>query len=73
MSAFRLAIAFADRGARWCIYDVSEPAVGSVNAGRLPFDEPGAAEVLERAVARRAAARPRRDPAMVGRRSTWSW
>jgi UDP-N-acetyl-D-mannosaminuronic acid dehydrogenase len=46
-----LAIAFADRGARVVIYDVSESAVAGVNAGRLPFDEPGAGPVLERAVA----------------------
>jgi UDP-N-acetyl-D-mannosaminuronic acid dehydrogenase len=45
-----LAIAFADRGARVGIYDVSEAAVATVNAGRLPFDEPGAAEVLRRVV-----------------------
>jgi UDP-N-acetyl-D-mannosaminuronic acid dehydrogenase len=45
-----LAIAFADRGARVAIYDVSEPAVAAVNAGRLPFDEPGAGPVLKRAV-----------------------
>jgi len=42
-----LAIAFASRGARV----VSEPAVESVNAGRLPFGEPDAGPVLERAVA----------------------
>jgi UDP-N-acetyl-D-mannosaminuronic acid dehydrogenase len=46
-----LAIAFADRGARVGIYDVSEAAVATVNAARLPFDEPGAAPVLERVVA----------------------
>jgi UDP-N-acetyl-D-mannosaminuronic acid dehydrogenase len=45
-----LAIAFADRGARVGIYDVSEAAVATVNAGQLPFDEPGAAGVLERVV-----------------------
>jgi UDP-N-acetyl-D-mannosaminuronic acid dehydrogenase len=45
-----LAIAFADRGARVGIYDVSENAVATVNAGTLPFDEPGAAGVLERVV-----------------------
>ena len=33
------------------IYDVSQSAVDCVNAGRLPFDEPGAAPLLERAVA----------------------
>jgi UDP-N-acetyl-D-mannosaminuronic acid dehydrogenase len=46
-----LAIAFADRGARVVIFDVSETAVESVNAGRLPFDEPGAGPVLQRLVA----------------------
>src|ERR1700751_4469215 len=46
-----LAIALAARGAQVAIYDVSEPAVESVNAGRLPFDEPGAAPLFERAVA----------------------
>ena len=46
-----LAIAFASRGARVVIFDVSEPAVESVNAGRLPFGEPDAGPVLERAVA----------------------
>jgi UDP-N-acetyl-D-mannosaminuronic acid dehydrogenase len=46
-----LAIAFAARGARVGIYDVSEAAVATVNAGQLPFDEPGAAEVLAGVVA----------------------
>jgi UDP-N-acetyl-D-mannosaminuronic acid dehydrogenase len=43
-----LALAFADRGAQVGIYDVSEDAVATVNAGRLPFAEPGADEVLHR-------------------------
>ena len=46
-----LAIAFAHRGAQVSIYDVSQPAVDCVNAGRLPFGEPGAGPLLERAVA----------------------
>jgi UDP-N-acetyl-D-mannosaminuronic acid dehydrogenase len=46
-----LAIAFADRGARVSIFDVSETAVDMVNAGTLPFDEPGAADVLNRVIA----------------------
>jgi UDP-N-acetyl-D-mannosaminuronic acid dehydrogenase len=46
-----LAMAFADRGARVGIYDVSEKAVATVNAGRLPFDEPGGARVLADVVA----------------------
>ena len=60
-----LAIAFADRGARVGIYDVSDAAVATVNGGRLPFDEPGAAPLLERAV---AAGRLRAsvDPSVVG-------
>jgi UDP-N-acetyl-D-mannosaminuronic acid dehydrogenase len=44
-----LAIALANRGARVGIYDVSEAAVETVNAGRLPFAEPGAAEPLREA------------------------
>ncbi len=46
-----LAIAFADRGLRTGIYDVSASAVGTVNAGEMPFDEAGAADVLKRVVA----------------------
>ena len=60
-----LAIAFADRGLRVGIYDVSEAAVAGVNAGRLPFDEAGAGPLLERAAASGqlfASA----DPAVVG-------
>jgi UDP-N-acetyl-D-mannosaminuronic acid dehydrogenase len=60
-----LAIAFADRGARVAIYDVSESAVQCVNAGKLPFDEPGAAALLERAVAS-GRLRASADPAVVG-------
>src|ERR1700761_5870909 len=60
-----LAIAFADRGAQVAIYDVSESAVESVNAGRLPFDEPGAAPLFERAVAA-GRLRASTDPAVVG-------
>jgi UDP-N-acetyl-D-mannosaminuronic acid dehydrogenase len=60
-----LAIAFADRGARVVIYDVSQSAVGLVNEGRLPFDEAGAGPRLAGAV---AAGRLRAsvDPAVVG-------
>jgi len=43
-----LALAFADRGARVAIYDVSETAVAAVNSGRMPFAEPGADGVLHR-------------------------
>ena len=60
-----LAIAFADRGAQVTIYDVSESAVARVNAGKLPFDEPGATPLLERAVAS-GRLRASTDPAVVG-------
>jgi UDP-N-acetyl-D-mannosaminuronic acid dehydrogenase len=43
-----LALAFADRGARVAIYDLSETAVAAVNSGRMPFAEAGAEEVLHR-------------------------
>jgi UDP-N-acetyl-D-mannosaminuronic acid dehydrogenase len=46
-----LAIAFADHGLRAGIYDVSEPAVQAVSAGRMPFAEPGAGEMLRRVLA----------------------
>jgi UDP-N-acetyl-D-mannosaminuronic acid dehydrogenase len=46
-----LAIAFADRGLRVGIYDISDRAVKQVNAAQLPFEEPGAAQPLARAVA----------------------
>jgi UDP-N-acetyl-D-mannosaminuronic acid dehydrogenase len=41
-----LAIALADRGLRVVIYDIDQPAVDTVNDGRLPFDEPGAKDLL---------------------------
>jgi UDP-N-acetyl-D-mannosaminuronic acid dehydrogenase len=46
-----LAIAFARQGARVGIYDVSTSAVQTVNAGRMPFAEAGATEVLQQVVA----------------------
>ncbi len=60
-----LAMAFADRGARVGIYDVSEKAVATVNAGQLPFDEPGAAQMLENVVAS-GMLHASLDPAIVG-------
>ncbi len=59
-----LAIAFAERGARVSIYDLSEPAVERVNAARLPFDEPGAEAVLDRVVAQ-GRLRASTDPTVV--------
>ncbi len=46
-----LAIAFADRGARVVVHDVSQAAVDHVNAGELPFLEPGAEPLLRKALA----------------------
>jgi len=46
-----LAVAFASRGLRVGIFDISETAVARVNAATMPFAEPGAAEPLARAVA----------------------
>ena len=46
-----LAVTLAGRGARTAIYDISEPAVAAVSAGRMPFAEPGAAVMLERVIA----------------------
>jgi UDP-N-acetyl-D-mannosaminuronic acid dehydrogenase len=41
-------LAFADRGLRVTLFDINPTAVAKVNEGVLPFDEPGAAEVLAR-------------------------
>ena len=60
-----LAIAFADRGARVGIYDVSQSAVAMVNAGQMPFAEPGAEEVLHRVLAA-GRLEASADPAIVG-------
>lgn len=46
-----LAIAFADRGARVVIYDISQQAVDMINNGELPFVEPGAEELLNKGLA----------------------
>jgi UDP-N-acetyl-D-mannosaminuronic acid dehydrogenase len=60
-----LAIALAGTGASVVIYDISEPAVALVNRGALPFDEPGAADLLE-AVIGDGRLRASTDPAVVG-------
>ena len=43
-----LAIMLADRGQRVVSYDLNANVVASVNSGRMPFDEPGATEILRR-------------------------
>ena len=45
-----LAVALADRGASVLVHDISESAVALVNDGILPFDEPGAGQMLKHAV-----------------------
>jgi UDP-N-acetyl-D-mannosaminuronic acid dehydrogenase len=60
-----LALAFADKGANVAIYDVSEASVATVNSGTMPFAEPGAEEVLRRALDQ-GRLRASADPAIVG-------
>jgi len=45
-----LGLAFAQRGLKVVLYDLNEAAVDGVNAGRLPFEEAGAQEVLDSVV-----------------------
>jgi UDP-N-acetyl-D-mannosaminuronic acid dehydrogenase len=45
-----LAIAFASRGLRTLVYDLSEAAVSRINEGRVPFIEPGAEPLLREAL-----------------------
>jgi UDP-N-acetyl-D-mannosaminuronic acid dehydrogenase len=59
-----LAIAFASRGLRVGIFDISEASVALVNQAKLPFAEPGAAPELERVVAE-GRLEASADPAMV--------
>jgi UDP-N-acetyl-D-mannosaminuronic acid dehydrogenase len=56
-------LAFADRGLNVTLFDINPSAVARVNGGELPFDEPGAAEVLARVGGRTLAAST--DPACV--------
>jgi UDP-N-acetyl-D-mannosaminuronic acid dehydrogenase len=46
-----LAIALASRGLRTVIYDISDRAIETINAGQMPFIEPGAEEMLTKALA----------------------
>jgi UDP-N-acetyl-D-mannosaminuronic acid dehydrogenase len=41
-----LGLAFASRGLRTAVYDVNQAAVDKVSSGTMPFDEPGAPQVL---------------------------
>ena len=46
-----LGIGFADRGLKTAVYDINSASVAMVNRAELPFDEPGAAPVIERVIA----------------------
>jgi UDP-N-acetyl-D-mannosaminuronic acid dehydrogenase len=46
-----LAVALASQGASVLVYDVSAASVDMVNRGDLPFDEPGASDLLKAVVA----------------------
>jgi UDP-N-acetyl-D-mannosaminuronic acid dehydrogenase len=48
-----LALSFADRGLKTLIYDTNRSVVESIRAGRMPFIEEGAQEILERTLARK--------------------
>ena len=67
-----LAIAFASRGLRVGIFDISEPAVACVNSARMPFAEAGAQAPLERAVAA-GTLEASTDPAIVSTGEHVSW
>ena len=59
-----LAIAFASRGLRVCVFDVNEAAVGTVGRGELPFREEGAIELLREAL-RSGTLSATSDPAVI--------
>ena len=61
-----LAIAFAARGLRVCIFDVNEGAVETVKGGVLPFREDGAAEFLLEAL-RSGTLSATSDPCVISR------
>lgn len=58
-----LGLALADTGVTVHLVDINERAVEQVNAGVMPFDEAGAAEVLERRVG--TTLRATTDPAVI--------
>ena len=42
-----LAIVLASKSLQVCAFDLNDAAVASVNSGKMPFDEPGASELLK--------------------------
>ena len=61
-----LALAFADRGLNVGVYDLDAIAVDMVSSGVMPFDEPGAPEVLKRVIDA-SRLKPTTDPRVVAR------
>jgi UDP-N-acetyl-D-mannosaminuronic acid dehydrogenase len=59
-----LGIGFADRGLKTAVYDINAASVAMVNRAELPFDEPGAAPVIERVIAS-GMLRASDDPAVI--------
>src|SRR5689334_8027464 len=64
-----LGLALADRGLDVSLVDVNPAAVDLVNGGSLPFDEPGAAPVLQR-VLEAGRLRATSDPGVVAEAET---
>jgi UDP-N-acetyl-D-mannosaminuronic acid dehydrogenase len=48
-----LGLAFASRGLRTAVYDIDQGSVDKVARGEMPFDEPGASQVLSRVLGQR--------------------
>jgi UDP-N-acetyl-D-mannosaminuronic acid dehydrogenase len=61
-----LAIAFAARGLRVCIFDVNRSAVATIESGNLPFREDGAIELLQEAL-RAGTLSATSDPTVISR------
>ena len=59
-----LGLAFADRGLDVGLFDLNEEAVSGVMSGRMPFQEAGGQDVLDRVVGNRLTAST--DPQIVG-------
>jgi UDP-N-acetyl-D-mannosaminuronic acid dehydrogenase len=49
-----LALSFADRGLQTLIYDTNRAVVETIRGGRMPFNEEGAQEMLERVLEKKA-------------------
>jgi UDP-N-acetyl-D-mannosaminuronic acid dehydrogenase len=59
-----LGVALADRGISTLLFDINDVTVERVNAGVMPFDEPGAEDMFQRAIAN-GRLRATTDPASV--------